>query len=82
MTTHYTALDAAIIESLRQSPKHFTLLHSGTVQAEADAFAEIVNSGKSGYSIKPAFRFVDTRLQALRKAGKILHNTKTGWQLS
>ncbi len=82
MARDYVALDAAIVASLKQSPKHFTSLFSKDVRKQSELLAGIENAGKPAYLHKPAFRFVDTRLQVLRKAEKILHSTKTGWQIA
>lgn len=70
----YTALDAAILARITQKPVNFTQLQSGAVQKAADAFVT------GGY--KPAWRFIDSRLQALRKAGKIVYSGKTGWSIA
>lgn len=70
----YSALDAAILARIAQKPANFTELQSGTVQKAADAF--VIGS------YKPAWRFIDARLQALRKAGKIVYSGKTGWSIA
>ena len=70
----YTELDAAILSRIAQQPANFTQLQSGAVQKAADAFV-------TG-SRKPAWRFIDSRLQALRKAGKIVYSGKTGWSIA
>lgn len=75
MSKHdYTELDAAILSRIAQKPANFTQLQSGAVQKAADAFV----TGSS----KPAWRFIDARLQALRKAGKIVYSGKTGWSIA
>ena len=75
MSKHdYTELDAAILSRIAQKPANFTQLQSGAVQKAADAFV-------TG-SYKPAWRFIDARLQALRKAGKIVYSGKTGWGIA
>ena len=75
MSKHdYTELDAAILSRIAQKPANFTELQSGAVQKVADAFV-------TG-SCKPAWRFIDARLQALRKAGKIVYSGKTGWSIA
>ena len=70
----YTALDAAILARVAHKPANFTELQSGTVQKAA----EVLVTG----SYKPAWRFIDSRLQALRKAGKIVYSGKTGWSIA
>lgn len=72
--TDYSALDAAILAHVSQKPANFTELQSGAVQKAADALV-------TG-SYKPAWRFIDSRLQALRKAGKIVYSGKTGWSIA
>ena len=75
MSNHdYTELDAAILSRIAQKPVNFTQLQSGAVQKAADALV-------TG-SYKPAWRFIDSRLQALRKAGKIVYSGKTGWSIA
>lgn len=77
MKTDYTALDAAILARIKQKPANFTELQSGDVQKAAEALAP----GLTRWS-KPAWRFIDARLQALRKAGKITYSGKTGWSIA
>ena len=72
----YSKLDAAILARIAMGPTNFTKLQGGDVRDISEALA------KSDKSWKPPFRFVDSRLQALRKAGKIKYNTKQGWMLA
>lgn len=72
----YSKLDSAILARIAMGPTNFTKLQSGDVRDISEALA------KSDKNWKPAFRFVDSRLQALRKAGKIKHDTKQGWVLA
>lgn len=79
MTKHdYTKLDAAILSALSGGPLTFSeFAHSGDVLKES-------RSLETDPIRKPAFRFVDSRLQALRKAGKIIHHSwgsMAGWSL-
>ncbi len=71
--TDYTALDAAILTAIetKKSP-----LWSRDVVRQA----EIAVAG----TIRPPFRAIDGRLQALRKAGKIVADRKAfgGWRLA
>lgn len=76
MKTDYTALDAALLARIKQKPANFTELQSGDVQKESIALA------KAGPSGKPSLRYVDARLQVLRKAGKITYSGKTGWSIA
>lgn len=72
----YSKLDAAILAILAKGPVNFTKLQIGDVRDISEALA------KSSKNCKPPFRFVDSRLQALRKAGKIKYDTKQGWMLA
>ena len=78
----YVALDAAIVMQLKVGPKLNMALFTGNVRKEADAL-EIANRQHPypGRCPKPAFRFVDMRLQELRKKGVIVFNSKIGWSL-
>lgn len=76
----YAALDAAIVARLKDGPKMFTPLYGGDVRKEADAL-EASQEKVFGRFPKPAYRFVDTRVQALRKKEVIVFNSKTGWSL-
>lgn len=72
MTTDYTKLDAAIIASLHPNqPKRFSAL--STCHAVAAEAIDLSNAhgAKNRYTRKDPFRFVDARIQALKKAGKI-----------
>lgn len=71
----YTKLDAAILARLAIGPKFLMTLEGGDVRKEAMALAE------KGSRMKYASSFIDMRLQALRKAGSIAYNSKTGWAL-
>lgn len=70
----YTNIDAAILSELKSGSKNFTQLQFGYVKKEA---LKLENEEFP----TPAFRFIDRRLQALRKAGKITYSTKSGWSL-
>ncbi|HEY1129162.1 MAG TPA: hypothetical protein VGF12_07145 [Roseateles sp.] len=80
----YTKLDAAILKSLNESnPVLFTGLYQGKVRAAAEALEDQARGHtKSKRDEKPSWRFVDGRLQALRKAGKVKYQRKPeGWVL-
>lgn len=81
MKTDYTELDAALLARIRQKPATFTELQSREIQAIADAFAAD-HPSRGTRNEKPAWRYIDTRLQALRKAGKIVYSGKTGWSVA
>ena len=66
----YDRLDAVIIAAIREGRRP---LYARTVSAEASQLA--AESGRE------EFRVIDGRLQALRKAGHIEHDTKHGWRI-
>lgn len=76
--SQYDKLDSRILDviSLRQGSP----LYNRDVNAEAERLAALTG--------REAFRVIDGRLQALRKAGKIRHLTKAesngsaGWKLA
>ena len=76
MKHDYTELDAAILARLGEGRATFTQLQGGKVQRAADEFG-------TGLHGMPAWRFIDRRLQALRKAGLITYQRKPeGWSLA
>lgn len=82
----YTALDAAILAAIRFDDGVGKLFHhiawAKAVAAASDAIAAVANEGKRGWNETPAWRIVDRRLQALRKAGLIRYQRKPeGWVL-
>lgn len=74
----YTKLDAAILDALKERPHVFhELLLVESVQDEA---RRLENEPQSFG--KPDWRFLDSRLQAMRRAGKICYSRKQeGWTL-
>jgi len=77
MKTDYTALDAALLARIKQKPANFTELQFGDVQKAAEA---LLDPGKPWF-FRATGGYIGRRLQALRKAGKIVYNTKTGWSI-
>ena len=77
MKHDYTRLDAAILDALAQGPLTFAFFaYRGAVEEESKKL-EVAHGDPR---VKPAWRFVDARLQALRKAGKIRFvDQTTGW---
>ncbi len=71
--TQYETLDGLIVESIRTNEPGGPL-YGVNVVAEADKLEKA--TGRDG------FRIIDTRIQALRKAGKIRHATKAEAQCS
>lgn len=84
MKTDYTILDAAIISALEAGDKKFNsifLFHG--VSEEARRLTAMHNEGRPARFHKDDFRFVDSRLQALRRAGKIFFiDAKRGWAIT
>ncbi|KVN73860.1 hypothetical protein WT15_23745 [Burkholderia stagnalis] len=73
----YEKLDALILEAIGDTPKKFAAINVGPVRTESERIArEEVTPRTRGDVV--AWRMVDSRLQALRKAGKI-RSTSTGW---
>ncbi|AXF52880.1 MAG: hypothetical protein [Bacteriophage sp.] len=83
MKHNYTALDSAILEALRNGAKTFRSIESypKVRQGSAD-IAGTHNWGLPMSKRKDAWRFVDSRLQALRKKGQIeFIDQARGWAL-
>lgn len=74
--TDYTALDAVILACLADGPRPFMIL-AEKVRPESEAAATPDCSGRVH-----GWRVVDRRLQALRKAGKIVPHRTQGWRLA
>lgn len=82
-TDKYAALDAAILHRVTTAalpPTFAQILHDSKVSALVSALAQQHNASKPPYSHKSTDRFVDARLQALRKAGKLRFAHK-GWAI-
>lgn len=77
----YTNLDDSICACLKSGPKTFTQLQFCDVQKEAKKIENEDKNKRGTWSETSAYRFIDRRLQALRKAGKITYSTKSGWSL-
>lgn len=73
MTVFYDMLDAAIEARIEKSPCTFTQIENDIKVREWAQKCSEISFRKS------AFRFVDRRLQALRKRGRINYSRKTGW---
>lgn len=82
MKHDYTKLDAAILGHIKSiGPVSFTRMQVGSVREEAEKLSAARAPFSTHY--KPAWRFIDGRLQALRKAGKIRYQRKPeGWSLT
>lgn len=84
MKHDYTKLDAAILARIAEGCVSFTQLQAGEVIKLANAHSEADDEPcTSKLRLKPSWRFIDARLQALRKAGLITYQRKPeGWVLT
>ena len=85
MKHDYTKLDAAILARIAElGCATFTRLQSGDVQMiSEEAAAEHNKTVALKWKLKPGWRFIDARLQALRKAGRIRYQRQPeGWVLA
>ncbi|SDH11461.1 hypothetical protein SAMN05216466_107150 [Paraburkholderia phenazinium] len=76
----YEKLDDLIVASLGDLPKTFGVIHTGEVASECERIAKEEGTRRSPFGVE-SFRICDRRLQALRKAGRIVSTTR-GWVLS
>jgi hypothetical protein len=67
----YATLDGLIAEAIKTAPTLTGIMGHPGVRAELRRLDAI--------TCRPDFRTIDARLQALRKAGKIRYDSKTGW---
>lgn len=76
MRPDYAALDAAITKRIAAG--------SDPYGGDADKEARKLEAASSDdpRRRKYAFRFIDTRLQTLRRTGKIKHDRKAGWLIA
>lgn len=85
MKHDYTALDSAIKAALATGPKKFRELETTpSIKQQSIKLAAAHNAGiTSKYDQKDAWRFVDSRLQALRKKREIeFGGAAIGWSLN
>ena len=84
MTRHdYTVLDAAILDAIAFGKSDFTQIQGHCATNDEAARLEAADKTKTRancYIRKPANRFIDARLQALRRAGKIVY-AKGHWSI-
>ena len=66
----YADLDAAILNAIKEGANTFSLIGVHRVVA-AEVKKVRDDDGLNRWAMKPEFRYIDGRLQALRKAGKI-----------
>ena len=79
----YTALDGEILKAIESGKRSFGDITCAEVMQEAEKLVAAHNGDMSPRHMyfKPAWRFVDSRIQALRKSGKIKwFGAKNGWR--
>jgi hypothetical protein len=78
VSAKYEKLDALILGALSGVPKRFGLVAGGKVYEEAD---RLDREDHSNFSRIGADRYVDRRLQALKRAGnvKFVKGPRGGW---
>lgn len=78
----YTELDDAIVDAVQRGVGSFTHL-SGVhaVRNAAKTLAMASPKDRRGEH-RPVWRFVDSRLQALRKKGVITYSRSAGWSVT
>lgn len=85
--TDYSALDDAIIESIKLGKREFHEMQIGAVQRASSAIAAAENANRAPAQHVETWRITDRRLQAMRKAGRIHYlarskkNPEGGWNL-
>ena len=72
-------LDFLLVESIKAGNRMFSDIFQGDVMKEAMKLRQADWQIK-GRNAKPASRFVDSRLQALRKRSVIEHSRGWGWR--
>ena len=79
----YTALDCEILKAIKSGKRFSGDITCAEVMQEAKKLEAAHNGdmSPSHWKYKPAWRFIDQRLQALRKSGKIEWlGPKNGWR--
>lgn len=88
---NYTELDAAILAAIGRRKNNVALISDDASAAIDAVYTQMIlrwqdaNQGVAAayQTARPEkFRIIDSRLQALRKGGKIAYTAKTGWQLT
>ena len=78
----YTELDGQLLAAIKSGKRYSGEITCAEVLLEAKKLEAAHNGDMSphDWKYKPAWRFIDSRLQALRKAGKIEWlGAKKGW---
>ena len=79
----YTALDCEILKTIKNNKHFYGDIACADVMQETKKLEASRNGDLSSghFFFKPAWRFIDSRLHSLRKAGKIEWcGPKNGWQ--
>jgi len=71
--TDYSKLDALIIEKIKSGARTFSQIDGGAVYDEVTRLSAETGSD--------SFRYIDRRLQALRKKGVLIYTTQDKWQV-
>ena len=82
MKHDYTALDSQLLAAIKSGKRFSGSITCAEVMVEAKKLeaAHNVYTPLGHWTYKPSYRFIDARLQALRKAGKIEWlGAKKGW---
>jgi hypothetical protein len=74
MKADYTLFDNALLATIRAGKTQFSAIASGRTAEFANTLA-----GKDRHGYPQGWRLIDRRLQAMRKAGKLAYDRKTGW---
>ncbi len=73
MANRFAALDAALLNALATGPKHSRQLHQIDAVVQADLATPRAWN---------ALTAIQSRLQALRRAGRISHTATKGWRIT
>lgn len=80
--TDYTEFDAALIEAIRQAtPRERCVEFSCFAYNQPLRDMATALARPDRYGDRAGWRVTDRRLQALRKAGKLAFDRKTGWRV-
>jgi hypothetical protein len=75
----YDKLDQLIVEAIKSGCNTFAKIDAGEVRKEAQRLEREMPPGPTGR--KPAFLYIDSLLQALRKRDWIENRKGSGWVL-
>ena len=73
-------LERLIVAAIKSGCHKYDAIFFGDVKAEAMRLMELDKEAR-GYNAKPAYRFVDTSLQTLRRRGVIEYSRSLGWRV-